>query len=336
MRLLSCLVFAAGLFGLAPAAQALDCAKAKTPEELAICHDPALRAADDELNQAYRALRAGRDAGEQKVIEVLQADWLPSRTQCRDANNAVDGQCLLGLTRRRIAFLRGADGGPDSQGRLRFVGLYRPQRSVADTALKLSLFEFAQPDSEGKRLFNSQVQGWIDNARRDHAEIPPDADGPCHDCEFTVTMPQPFQAGSFISAPIMSWSYTGGNHGSGGTDYINLDLTKNAKLALTDLLLDYEANGLAKACYDQILARPDGDPGNAGAPGLDGKQVPSNPFMTAFRDPTDWFFDGRTLTVRFGLYVLGPYAAGEQTCALGYEAVKPYLVEGAVLPGEGR
>jgi len=76
-----------------------DCAKAGTPTETAICHDPGLAALDLALAQAYQA-RLAREAD----VRQQQRGWL----RARDAGCGADPACLKAFIRARLDWMRGA------------------------------------------------------------------------------------------------------------------------------------------------------------------------------------------------------------------------------------
>lgn len=89
----------ASLPAAAPPRASFDCAKAGTPTEKAICHDPALAALDLALSQAYQA-RLAREAG----LRQQQRGWL----RARDAGCGEDRACLKAFIRTRLDWMKGA------------------------------------------------------------------------------------------------------------------------------------------------------------------------------------------------------------------------------------
>ena len=83
---LHALVLLAVLAGPAQAA-GIDCTKAKTPVERMLCADPALRAADGAVADAFAAALAA--APDQGAVRACQRQWLAARNACPDA------ACLL-------------------------------------------------------------------------------------------------------------------------------------------------------------------------------------------------------------------------------------------------
>ncbi|MDO5090082.1 MAG: trypsin-like peptidase domain-containing protein [Cardiobacteriaceae bacterium] len=85
-----------------PAAQAIQCERAQTAPELAICRDPQLQARDAELGNIYNSIRAELPAEAFALVRADQRQWL----QARDAQCGGDAACLLEKTRERIVFFQ--------------------------------------------------------------------------------------------------------------------------------------------------------------------------------------------------------------------------------------
>lgn len=98
----------------ATSASALDCARASTASEKAICADPAALKADAELGKAYKSLLASAPQAERAAIVASEARWLNTRDgDCADEKGAALAACLRNATERRRAYLSGApEAGP--------------------------------------------------------------------------------------------------------------------------------------------------------------------------------------------------------------------------------
>ncbi|EJK87292.1 lysozyme inhibitor LprI family protein [Rhizobium sp. AP16] len=331
------LILLATLFGAmscAGAANALDCSEesAKDYRVAAICHSPKLLQADRDLNDAYQKLYNGRPKDEQVVLVHMQREWLLGDREAgcsATKDHSVDEECLYNNMQRRIDFFRSADGtGPSTQGRLVFKGYYLPKKKDSDISIEVSVFEFAEPDSVGKKAFNKYSEDLLGDGNK-HGTDDNQGDESCTgSCEETIMMSQPFQSGGFISTPIDSSEYTGGAHGLGGTSYENRRLNKQELLSFADMFPEYYAAEVAKLCWEQVA--PDGNGPSLATDGnytLDGKEYPPFPsdnFMKAFKDPAGWSFDGKAITVIFGEQELGAYQEGVQSCVLPYDTISQF------------
>ena len=93
-------------------AQSFDCAKAKTPVELAICASPGLRDQDRAMAEAFTATLA-REPAKAEDLRKAQRAWLTGRGKAcvtPDAAPTKITACLIGLYRARLAALQTAPG----------------------------------------------------------------------------------------------------------------------------------------------------------------------------------------------------------------------------------
>ena len=89
------------LFVASPAAWAIDCSRAQTAPERAICADAKLKAFDDYLTQAYADIRAMMPEEAFAQVRASQRDWI----KARDARCGGDVACLMEETYERTAAL---------------------------------------------------------------------------------------------------------------------------------------------------------------------------------------------------------------------------------------
>jgi uncharacterized protein len=95
--------------GVAPG-QGLDCTKARTPVEQAICATPGLLEQDRALSAAYAA-RLAREPAQVAALRGEQRSWLAGRDRiCASKNEPVQrvAACLQGLYRTRLAAMNAA------------------------------------------------------------------------------------------------------------------------------------------------------------------------------------------------------------------------------------
>lgn len=95
--------FAALVTLVSTAAFAIDCSRARTPAEVAICTDPVLKAYDEFLDQAYSRVRSLVTAEAFAEVRRSQNQWI----KARDQTCAADTTCMIEETQRRTAALNG-------------------------------------------------------------------------------------------------------------------------------------------------------------------------------------------------------------------------------------
>jgi uncharacterized protein len=323
-------------------AHAIDCTKASRGDEKAICADPVLKTADERLNQTYERIWRARSADERKGLEALQRDWITGRNDCPHSNDTTDARCLLGKIEERRAFLVRAEGvGPERRGRLTYLAIDKPAIVERDTALHVSAFRFANARSAGERLFNTEINRQIEYQETEVSFSDTEGekrlcagDDKRYGCNFenSFRMPQPFLTDEFISAPIDTWFYSGGAHGGGNTVYINIDLVHGKIIDMKDLFDKKAGNKVVVLCRKNFDAHGGEDLNLVDEEDYERDDHASDTFSSTVRDLQSWSFSKDRATVLFGLYVLGPYAAGEQICTLPYADLRPLLKPGKVLP----
>lgn len=84
------------LAGAAAHAASFDCAKAKTPQEKAICASPKLSNADDQMAAAYRSALAAAPPEMREKLRESQRDWIRNMAAtCRPGNANLPGRMNL-------------------------------------------------------------------------------------------------------------------------------------------------------------------------------------------------------------------------------------------------
>ena len=125
--------------------------------------------------------------------------------------------------------------------------------------------------------------------------------------------------GRLACVELQCYSFTGGVHGYTTRTAAAFDLSDGRSVAVSDLSRDW--SGLQQAVTRELLRQA-------------GELVRENGEGMLFDDyettVADWssrtvLFDDSGMTVVFGVYDIAPYAAGEQTFAVSYDLIAPYL-----------
>lgn len=77
------------LMCVAQPAQAIDCGKAQTAVEKAICVDPALKLLDDALGKGYSKLKVELRPAEREMLVQSQRRWISSREGCAQSETGL-------------------------------------------------------------------------------------------------------------------------------------------------------------------------------------------------------------------------------------------------------
>ncbi|PWR24785.1 lysozyme inhibitor LprI family protein [Zavarzinia aquatilis] len=310
--------------GFAPAALAFDCAKAKAPVELAICADPALKAADDRMSAAYATLRGASDEAQRTAWRGDQRDWIERRDGIcaqydQGQETSFDRACLKRMTEERTRELS-ATAETQGPGAPRFLPVLT---RVDDAAAQISV-SILRPRAVDDAFapLNAALEQAADASE---AEIG-GGEGPYGR---TVSYRILYASARFVSVFFDIYEYTGGAHGMSYGRAVNFLPAAGRALAFDDFIDEAGRKALIPLCRDSIAAekRERGVPDELIAPSLTDE---------ALGDGIDvlpaWSFDAKGARIRYDAYALGAYAEGSYDCAIGWTALKPLLKPGAPLP----
>ena len=132
------LVPALAWLGMPLPARAIDCAKATTANDKAVCAAPELRAADAQLQAAYQALFDRLDPAARRRLVTLERGWLKNnKAACAfgDDHAAERRACLARLYATRIAELGGPAAPRDPNDPVPVVAGFPAERAPPAVAL---------------------------------------------------------------------------------------------------------------------------------------------------------------------------------------------------------
>ena len=243
----------------APAAVAIDCAKATTGTEKAICADPKTRQADDDMALAFTTLKATLKPAQQKVLVANQGEWIAGRDQCADD---ADGQeekdvrkisaCVIAQTEARRKFLSGlpveGPGTPDP--------LIPVIKEGADQSFFTSL-DFVEANTPAEKRFNDTL-----DAELKKFHLAANADDYTDGFDVTLKYASPTLISAYLDTSDQSPKLA---HPMSSAWNLNIDMTTGHELKMADAL---DAKSLAmveKQCLAQLkdyLADPDQSTGD--------------------------------------------------------------------------
>ena len=318
-------LFLAALSAATPAS-ALDCARASTASEKAICADPAALKADAELGKAYKSLLASAPQAERAAIVASEARWLNTRDgDCADEKGAALAACLRNATERRRAYLSGApEAGPGAPGRLApHIRVENGGKGKAD--VDFEFLTFPVPASAGERAFNAAV------AKLSGDVVEPEKGDPHSDqYGYGRTMRLAYASPRLVSAHVDAYEYTGGAHPNSYTANVNVDMRLGRELAFADLLDKAAAGGIFDLCADQVRKQKidKGEtPDDLGDPAELRKNVEA-----ASGDLKAWSFGADAAVIGYDPYAVGAYAEGAFSCTIPYATLRPLAKPDFPLP----
>ena len=325
-RFLALSAIPAYVLGAADPASALDCARASTASEWAICADPAALKADADLDKAYVALLASAREPQRAAIVAAEARWIGARdNECADQKGAAMSACLKTATERRRAFLAGApEARPGAPGRL--APVFRIEKGGPGKAdVDLEFLTFPEPANAGERVFNAGV------AKLSEDIVEPEKDDPRADCyAYTRTMRLAYASPWLLSAHVDAYEYTGGAHPNSFTRNVNVDLSQGRALAFADLLEKAAAGKIVDLCTERVRKQKI-DKGETlddlGSPEDLRKNVEE-----ATGDLKTWSFGAEAATIDYDPYAVGAYAEVAFNCTVPYATLRPLAKPDFPLP----
>ncbi len=290
-------------------AVALDCAKAASLDEKAICSSSKLLKLDAELNQEFLALVKQNTAENKKHLKIAQRFWLLDGRNC-DGN--VD--CLQSAIENRLRLLKGQSvEGPGTRSTM-------PLAAFADDAKDWALvegprFSFAKLPYQivWNKLFDDAV------AKRKANPTPlneedlgdsPDSNNYQTDV-FSVSLATPqFLSGSHYSSEY----FAGAAHPEWNEVAINLLVPSGKKLAFGDVIISEKTNALVEACASK--SQTEG--------GVPDEELPA--LKSAVTDMEYWHFGAKNVSIKFPPFsVTSGYLQSISHCNFSAAELKPYL-----------
>lgn len=240
----------AGYIFLAPAsAQALDCGKAATIVENAICADAEAKAADDAMSKTYARLWKQYDKAERKALAALQLKWLKEREEsCEKKNGEPLARCVARETQSRLDYFTGKPlSGPGTGARMiPHLGYQDSSDTIA--YIEIQLLRFAPPRSAGEKLFNAEIA--VAAGELPFGETIEGMGGSPY--QYLVGMSFDYASPKFISTQISAWNYVGGTNSQRYN--INIDLARGVLWKVEDWFDDKAVAELKKRCLANVVA----------------------------------------------------------------------------------
>jgi uncharacterized protein YecT (DUF1311 family) len=317
-----------GLAALAASpATALDCQRASSANEKAICADPTALAADADLGKAFTALRASFDPKAKANLVAAEVAWLALRdSNCADEKGPSLAVCLARETRARIAFLAGApEAGPGAPGRL--APVFRMQKGgKGRTEVDVQLLKFVDAATPAERAFNAAVDRLTSDLEN------PDKDDPAADqWSYTWSMRLVYASPRLISAHADGDSFLGGAHPNAYTANINVDVARGREATFADMLDKPAADKIFALCLKQVRDQKSGREGSADDDADAAKALGEN-VAAATGALKAWSFGADAATVFYDPYAVGAYAEGAFSCSVPYATLRPLARSDFPLP----
>jgi uncharacterized protein YecT (DUF1311 family) len=297
----------------ATAAQAIDCAKASTDLEHAICNSPDLLKADDALNAAYQSALKAVGPKMTKALKADAAGWAEYRYDNCAMDEAGDPSkpedilsCLISDTQTRTAFLSGMPAaGPG------FGEPMSPQVMTGADDIINEYLRFAAPKAPAAKAFNAALDKELKTVR-----MAKSTDHISDSFQLKLAYASP----DLISANIDSDYEEGYAHPMVANYAINIDGKSGKVLTMADAL---DADGLKTV--EANCAEQDKDYISVGEEGSD---VRADNIKSMVDDLKFWTFGATSAKLEFAEYGDDTYPS----CTLGYDVLKPLMKATFPLP----
>ena len=308
-----------GLAALAASpAMALDCQRASSASEKAICADPAALAADADLGKAFAALHASFDPKARANLVAAEVAWLALRdSNCADEKGPALGACLAHETRTRIAFLAGApEAGPGAPSRLAPV-LRMQKGGKGRTKVDVQLLKFVDAATPAERAFNAAVDQLTNDL-----ENPGKDDSLADQWSYTWSMRLAYASPRLISAHADGDSFMGGAHPNAYSVNINVDVARGREATFADLLDKPAADKIFALCLKQVRDQKSAREGSVDDD-ADAAKLLADSVAEATGALKAWSFAADAATVSYDPYAVGAYAEGAFSCSVPYATLRP-------------
>jgi len=300
------------LFG-ATSAQAIDCTKATTDLDHAICNTPELLKADDAMNAAYQSALKAVGLKMTKALKADAANWADTRydncamDEAGDPSNPDDIiSCLIGDTQHRTAFLSGLPlEGPG------FGEPMLPQVMTGADDITNEFLRFTAPKAPAAKAFNAVLDKELKDVRM--------AKSTDHMSDW-FQLKLNYASPDLISANIDTDFEEGFAHPMVSNYAINIDGRTGKVLTMADALDAAGLRAIEANCADQtkdyISATEEGG------------DVRADKIKSMVEDLRFWTFGATSATLQYAEYGLDSYP----TCTLSYGVLKPLMKASFPLP----
>ena len=333
--------------GVAQAAS-FDCAKAKTPQEKAICASPELSAADEDMATAYRAVLKSTPPEMVAAVREGQRQWLRSiAITCADRKDAIPGlmeECLKQEYRDRTDVLRGslvwregiqfvwrsvtltASDDPESAQNDRERGV------LSDHGTLNASWPQANNKSPEWQAWNVAMEDAVRNMVSNRAQ--PGGGWKLEwavDRDTDVTVRIGFVGQELVTATLTNqWYGHGAAHPNTGSIQFNWLLKEKRELRPEDVFRP--DSGWDRTIYTHCNKDLQMQLGEDYQKTRQPSDMMSKELNAIIANPHNWKLDGEGLSIMFGRYSVSCYACPVIPVTVPWETLQPFLQKRFVIP----
>ncbi len=307
-------------------ATAVDCTKAATNVESAICSNEALLDADKRMTDAFQRLADQLSEDAKQALKQSQRKWLKRRGWCENSDKPLS-QCVLRETIDRTRVLTGEPlTGPGTGQPIMPVFLIQ-RGNATQYDVDVTVLRFMKPKNPGQELFNTLADKLLEEAPMGTSQ---EVASPSVPYSHQLSMSVPFASAKFISAKAFLYLFSGGAHGNSSTRNINIDLAAGRTVQLQDIFKPSATPILVQSCFAQIQTAKEARFGS-NSDGLYKSDERRQIVNDTISEMVNWSFTDAGASVIFDPYAIGAFAEGRYECRFKMDFLQALMTESSPL-----
>lgn len=321
-------IFIVAALGFLPSeAKAFDCTAATDVIGKGICASPSLLERENAMEALLAEVAGLSTESEKAMLAKVQQSWIAERIDnCGDLDSESLAECLDEGLDDRIAEMKAVpDSGPGASSRV--IPVYVTQQGDATHySLYAQAYRFADPKSEGEKLFNAHVADVL--AKLPLAAQPEAPEGEV--LESDTSMSIKYASPKLLSAAAFWW-HDNAEDGVGGLQTFNINLETGKDITIADLVSEQSATTMRDTCRARIIEQ---------------KKVQIDEFYKPEEDPmlkdeviaehiatlSRWMITAEDAAILFDSGVIGDDEEGDYECTFTMAELKKLALPGAPLP----
>jgi uncharacterized protein YecT (DUF1311 family) len=308
----------------AHSAFAIDCVRARSDIEHAICGNAEAQAADQALGIAFDHVRNLLPDDERAGLRSSQINWLRTRDAACLAKRADTPlpKCLAEVSEKRRRFLEGKPATGDAEQNLfRPVFIFRPAtKGTAQLSIEAIRFTGTSAwQTTANASIDKLVKDAIDDA--DVRDSRPPEPGESYSVELSISLP--FASPRLVSIHAGYSNYLGQAHPNHSATNVNIDIPTGRELSFDDRFDAAKAGELFQYCRAQIVKEKSESADIHGVSGDEAGDVELQEVMDGTKNVSNWAFTASGVEIDYGDGAFGGYGRCMCSCTIPYSRLRP-------------
>ncbi len=317
----------------AHSALAIDCNRAKSDIERAICGDAEARAADHALGAAFDRLRGLLPDDERTGLRSSQIKWIQTRDGTCLANRADTAlsKCIARESEKRRRFLEGRPAtGDTEEDRFRPVFIFHPPtRNTARLSVEAIKFTGSGAwQAKANASIDKMVKDAIDDLKLNDNRQP--TPGENYFVELHISLP--FATQRLLSVHAEYNNYLGQAHPYHWSTNINMETSVGRELTFDSSIAPDKASELFQYCRSQVVKQKSDAADVHGLSSSEASNVGLQEVIDGTKKFSDWSFSKTGVVIDYGDYAFGGYGACMCMCTVPYSQLRPVARHDLPLP----